>query len=573
MSDVLTSVLLVEGDRGEARLIQEALAGKWGGRFLLERVSSLADALDLLQNKVADVILLDLVLPDCQGISVFDQVLLVAPDALILVLCASTDEETALQAVERGAQDYFTKNHIDAHWLPRALRYAIERRNAQNALEESEVRFRAMSDASPLGIFVSDAEGSCVYTNAAYHVISGLAFEQTLGTNWNMAIHPEDRQRVLSEWSKAARSGSPFKAEVRFLRKDGTIVWTRLNSAAMGEGRRFRGHVQIVEDITARKSSESILQGAEEALFAEKERAQVTLNSIGDAVLSTNLLCQVTYLNPVAEVMTGWSEPDALGRSLTDVLRIVDSKTRQNIENPAQHALAEDKTVGLSKDCVLIRRDGTESAIEDSAAPIHNRDGKVVGAVIVFHDVTAARAMALKMAGLAQHDFLTGLPNRMLLMERLTQAIALAQRHHKQTALLFLDLDRFKEVNDSLGHTVGDKLLQSVAARLSTCVRATDTVCRQGGDEFVILLAEIEVTRDAVQVAEKLLAAFASPHVVDGHKLSLTLSIGISIYPDDGKDADTLMEKADTAMYQAKDCGRNNYQFFDASMKPKSEKS
>ncbi|NTV95610.1 MAG: EAL domain-containing protein [Thiobacillus sp.] len=436
----------------------------------------------------------------------------------------------------------------------------------REALRDSEARFRAISDVSPLGIFVSDAAGSCIYTNPAYHKISGLDFDQALGTNWSTAIHPEDRQRVLAGWRRAAQGIEPFKAEFRFLREDGSVVWTRINSATMLDGMRSRGHVQTVEDITERKSTEQVLRMAEEALFEEKERAQVTLNSIGDAVLATDLQGNVTYMNLVAEAMTGWSCPDALGRPLAEVFRIVDGKTLAAAANPALRAIAEDSTVGLSADCVLFHRDGSESAIEDSAAPIHNRDGQVTGAVIVFHDVSQSRAMAERMAHLAQHDFLTDLPNRALLTERLSQAIGQARRHRKQIALLFLDLDNFKDINDSLGHGVGDHLLHAVAARLVASARATDTVCRQGGDEFVILLAEIEQPEDAALVAEKLLAAFAVPHQVDGHELHVTLSIGISVYPGDGDNADILMQNADTALYQAKASGRNNFQFFRAEM-------
>ncbi len=212
----------------------------------------------------------------------------------------------------------------------------------------------------------------------------------------------------------------------------------------MRDGMEPHGHMQTVEDITARKSTEFVLRAAEEALFEEKERAQVTLNSIGDAVLTTDLLGNVTYLNLVAEAMTGWSREDALGRPLSEVFRIIDGTTRQAAASPALRAIEENRTVGLAADCVLVRRDGFEFAIEDSAAPIHNRDGRVAGAVLVFHDVSQSRAMTLKLSHLAQHDFLTGLPNRALLTERLSQAIGLANRHRKQVALLFLDLDYFK---------------------------------------------------------------------------------------------------------------------------------
>ena len=166
----------------------------------------------------------------------------------------------------------------------------------------------------------------------------------------------------------------------------------------------------------------------------------------------------------------------------------------------------------------------------------------------------------------AQHDFLTGLPNRMLLNDRISQAIALAPRHKKKVAVLFLDLDGFKHINDSLGHPIGDKLLQSVAKRLVDCVRGADTVSRQGGDEFVVLLSEVEHSEDAAITARRMLQAVAEPHSIDQHDLHVTTSIGVSVYPDDGLDAETLIKNADTAMYQAKENGRQSYQFFKPAM-------
>jgi diguanylate cyclase (GGDEF)-like protein/PAS domain S-box-containing protein len=303
-----------------------------------------------------------------------------------------------------------------------------------------------------------------------------------------------------------------------------------------------------------------------EALFNEKERAQVTLNSIGDAVMSTDVRGTVTYLNAVAERLTGWSREDAAGRPVAEVLLIIDAKTRAIVENPMARAIRQNETVGLTSNCVLVRRDAVESAIEDSAAPIHDRRGQVTGAVMVFHDVTGARAMSLRMSYLAQHDSLTDLPNRLLFNDRLTQAISLANRHRKKLAVLFLDLDRFKHVNDSLGHTMGDRLLQSVALRLLSCVRSSDTVSRQGGDEFVILLSEVTEGGDATTIAEKILHVLREPHRLDEHDLHLTGSIGIVAYPDDGKDADTLLKNADFAMYQVKSSGRDGYQFFKPDM-------
>ena len=305
---------------------------------------------------------------------------------------------------------------------------------------------------------------------------------------------------------------------------------------------------------------------ARHELFLEKERAEVTLNSIGDAVLSTDIKGCVTYLNVVAEQMTGWSRRDAIGHPLMEVFRIIDSVTREPSPNPLALAIQLDRSVGLSANCILIRRDGHESSIEDSAAPIHDRDGLLTGAVIVFHDVSMARSMVLEMSHLAQHDVLTHLPNRLVLKDRLARAILLARRTHGHLALLFLDVDHFKRINDSLGHALGDALLQSVAERLTACVRESDTVSRQGGDEFVILLPELTDPADAAVKAAHILTELKKVHRVGGHELDVTVSVGISTYPDCGDDADDLLKHADTAMYHAKEHGRDNYQFFRRDM-------
>jgi diguanylate cyclase (GGDEF)-like protein/PAS domain S-box-containing protein len=304
----------------------------------------------------------------------------------------------------------------------------------------------------------------------------------------------------------------------------------------------------------------------DEALFLEQERLQVTLNSIGDAVASTDIAGNITFLNAVAKELTGWAWPDANGRPMADVFRIVDGETRLPISSPLERALREDVTVHLPVNSLLVNRDGHEIPVEEAVSPIHDRDHQAIGTVIVLRDVSAARVMALQITHSAEHDYLTGLPNRMLLNDRIHQAITLAPRHTKQIAILFLDLDGFKHINDSLGHPIGDKLLQSIAGRLVNCVRASDTVSRQGGDEFVVLLSEAEQWEDAAIVARRMLAAVAEPHMIDQQVLHVTTSIGVSVFPDDGSDAETLIKNADTAMYQAKENGRRSFQFFEPQM-------
>jgi len=317
--------------------------------------------------------------------------------------------------------------------------------------------------------------------------------------------------------------------------------------------------VRAVRNMAERKT-------VEEMLFTEKERAQVTLDSIGDAVLSTDLQGKVIYLNVVAEKITGWTREEAVGKDIDEVFVIVDGGTREPCANPLKTAITKNRTVGLTPNCILIRRDGAEFAIEDSAAPIHDQRGLATGAVIVFHDVSVARALGAEMSHLAQHDILTNLPNRTLLQDRVTQAIATASRNDSRIAVLFLDLDGFKHINDSLGHAIGDRLLQSVAKRLLAAVRTSDTVSRVGGDEFVILLSEVTHAGDAGVKAGKILSALSAPFEIDQNTLRVTASIGVTTYPEDGQSAELLMRNADLAMYQAKEKGRSNCQFFEKGM-------
>jgi diguanylate cyclase (GGDEF)-like protein/PAS domain S-box-containing protein len=304
----------------------------------------------------------------------------------------------------------------------------------------------------------------------------------------------------------------------------------------------------------------------EDALFEEKVRAQVILDSLGDAVISADAQGRITFLNLVAERLTGWTESEARGRRLDKVFHIVDAITREIIPNPREKAAAHNRIEYLPGNCILLRRDGHEIFIEDSAAPIHNRAGGISGSVIVFRDVSAARKLAAETKHAAQHDFLTGLPNRLLLDDRLSQAMALADRRGTNVAVLFIDLDGFKHINDSLGHLVGDKLLQSVAQRLSEQIASPDTVCRQGGDEFMMMLQDLQTHEAAGITAKRIIQTVSQFHSICGHELYITASIGISLYPEDGLDAETLMKNADTAMYQAKDFGRQCFKFFKPAM-------
>jgi len=317
--------------------------------------------------------------------------------------------------------------------------------------------------------------------------------------------------------------------------------------------------VRLMSNVVARKTME-------ESLFLEKIRTEITLDSISDSVITTDVHGNVDYLNQAAEKMTGWSKEDAQGRPIREVMVVIDSDTHQPDTNPGEQVLRTGVSVTLKSGVILLHRDGGETAIEEYAVPVHDSAEKLCGAVVVFHDMSASKEMTEKMAHLAQHDFLTDLPNRVLLQDRISQAIELAARRGTTLAVLFLDLDNFKPINDSLGHDIGDKLLCAVAKRLSACVRSSDTVSRSGGDEFIILVQGEDRTDNTATVARKIRSAFANPFRINGHELHVTASIGISLYPNDAREAETLIKKADIAMYEAKCRDGNNYQFYNLGM-------
>ena len=440
------------------------------------------------------------------------------------------------------------------------------RRQAEKRLHTADERLKITIDSvQDYAILSVDEDGRIDSWNGGAARL--FIFDQTeiLGKDMSILFRVEDHERgVLANRRLEAIETGRSESSTWFVRKDGSrFLGNDVLTTIRDEKGHINGFSEIIRDVTDRKA-------LEEALFAEKERAQVTLNSIGDAVVSSDLSGNVTYLNLVAERLTGWSSAEAVGRPLAEVFNIIDGATRETAHNPMKLAVQPATPVAEPANCILVRRDGFESPIEDSAAPIHDPSGQVTGAVIVFRDVSVARAMSLQLAHLAQYDSLTDLPNRTLLNDRLTHAIALARRHGTSLAVLFLDLDRFKHINDSLGHAMGDTLLQSVTHRLVGCVRKSDTVSRQGGDEFVVLLPQVENGEDAAVTAEKMIAALAAPHRVADHDLHVTASIGISIYPGDGHTAETLISAADAALYHAKENGRSNYQFFKIEMNARS---
>ena len=298
-------------------------------------------------------------------------------------------------------------------------------------------------------------------------------------------------------------------------------------------------------------------QRLETALFAEKELAQVTLQSIGDAVITTDAQGNIRYFNPVAERITGWKAEEAEGMPLSTVFLIVNEVTREPADNPINKALLEAQIVGLANHTILIARDGTEYGIEDSAAPIRDRQGEIIGAVIVFHDVTESRYLTRQLSWEASHDALTGLINRRRFEQHLVEAIASVQKSNQQHALCYLDLDQFKVVNDTAGHVAGDELLRQITALLQKGVRANDMLARLGGDEFGLLLTQCPLSQ-AAKIAESLKDLVHQFRFIWNSKTFIIgVSIGVVAIDQTGQDLMEVLGSADAACYAAKAKGRN----------------
>ncbi|MEX2279639.1 MAG: EAL domain-containing protein [Acidimicrobiia bacterium] len=430
---------------------------------------------------------------------------------------------------------------------------------------QSEARYRGLLEAAPDAMVVVDEAGLIVLLNAQAENQFGYHRDELLGQPVTNVIPQGFAERLVADDLRSAEEALAQQIgtgiELTALRKDGTEfpIEIMLSPLASPDGILVTA---AVRDITLRKA-------ADEHVAQSEARYRGLLEAAPDAMVVVDEAGLIVLLNAQAENQFGYHRDELLGQPVTNVIpqgfaeRLVADDLRS-----AEEALAQQ--IGTGIELTALRKDGTEFPIEIMLSPLASPDGILVTAAV--RDITVRRAadehaaeMALEMTHSFEHDFLTGLPNRILLNDRISQAIALARRRGKQVAVLFLDLDGFKHINDSLGHPVGDMLLQLIAERLLGCVRLSDTVSRQGGDEFVVLLSDTDDGEAAV-VANRMLIAVAETHSVESHDLHVSTSIGISVYPDDGEDAETLIKNADTAMYQAKANGRQRYQFFKQAM-------
>lgn len=423
---------------------------------------------------------------------------------------------------------------------------------ARQDLANSEARYRILFEQAAVGIVQLSLDGRILRANPKLCAMLGYDSDALVGRSFRDITHPadlaldEEALRLLLDGEIAS-----YAREKRYVRQDGAPLWVRVESSIAREGLLCEPYrISVVVDISERRL-------AEEALFQEKERAEVTLHCIGDAVIATDTNAAVTYLNPVAERLTGWSLEEAKGQPLPLVFRIIDEENRKPVADPVQRCLRESRVTGLPEHTVLVSRFGEEHAIDDSAAPIHDRSGGVLGAVLVFHDVSETRQLSRQLQHDAAHDALTGLVNRREFERRLERAVASAKRHGLEHALCYFDLDQFKLVNDTAGHAAGDALLKQVKSLLAGKFRDRDTLARLGGDEFALLLDNCRLD-EACRIAGIIVATFRSWRFPwKNRTFHVGASAGVAAIDRGCESAAQALSQADVACYTAKETGRN----------------
>mgnify|MGYP000968168435 CR=1 FL=1 len=414
-------------------------------------------------------------------------------------------------------------------------------------------RLQLATEVNSIGIWeYTTANGQLDWSDSMFSIFD-LAKEDFGGTldDWRRSVHPDDLARSETELAGAISGARPFDFDFRAVLPDGGV--RHVNSRGMvfcdaqGQATRVLG---TNYDISDRKRLELTLAN-------EHELLRVTLQSIGDAVITTDHCGTVNWLNPVAERMTGWLNDDAVGKPLAQVFHVVHEESRQVVESPVERCLAEVETVGLANRTVLVSRNGVEYGIEDSASPIRDSNGTVLGAVLVFHDVSEQRRLSGEMSFRVSHDALTGLTNRSEFEMRLERLLTKSREDHSDNALMFIDLDQFKLVNDACGHAMGDQLLCQVSKLLRNTVRARDTLARLGGDEFGVILehCSAEQARNVAQQICDKMEEFRFNH--DGRRFRIGTSIGLVPVDRRWTSLAAVMQAADTSCYAAKEAGRN----------------
>jgi diguanylate cyclase (GGDEF)-like protein/PAS domain S-box-containing protein len=423
-------------------------------------------------------------------------------------------------------------------------------KHAEQALQENEKKYRLLVENQTDMVVKMDWEGRFQFVSPSYCQTFGKTETELIGTTFFPLVHEDDQAAATQAMEALRQPPHECHLEQRARTAKGWRWLAWADKAVLDEAGHPVSIVGVGRDISTQKA-------LEEALYKEREKALVTLHSIGDAVITTNDRGIIEFINPVAETLTAWPAQAAEGRPLAEIFRIINEETRKPVEDPVKRCLSDGKIVGLANHTILVNRLGNEFAIEDSAAPIITGKGEILGVVLVFKDVSEARKLSQQLSYQAAHDALTGLINRAELEHRLQRVLETAQAQSTQNAFCYLDLDQFKLVNDTCGHVAGDELLRQLGQLLAKHIRKRDTLARLGGDEFGLLMEHCSL-EEAQDVAEKLINVLGdSCFPWEEHSFSIGVSIGLVSVDRQSNSMGDILSAADSACYMAKEQGRN----------------
>ena len=461
-------------------------------------------------------------------------------------------------ANEQPVDGWDANLHLLMKLFGSSLAVGLERVRDKEILAELQERNSLVAMTANDGIWDFDGQTKRINLSRRWKTMLGYdPDEEDVKLDWYNLVHPDDIARVQTRMREHLEGKAPFFESVHRMRHQGGD-WRWMKSRAkcvLDKNGRLIRLLGVEVDITERKLYE-------DALFREKESAQITLQSIGDGVITTDAKCNVEYVNPVAEELTGWKVDDASGRPIDEIFRGFHEETCEPLENPLAVAIRRDRAIKSVRPTLLIRRDGNELYIESTASPIRDGKGIVSGGVLIFHDVSESRDLNRRLSYHASHDILTGLVNRAEFENRVERALKSARARETSYALLYLDLDQFKIVNDSCGHSAGDALLGPLGTLLKSKIRWRDTLARLGGDEFGVLLESCSL-EEAMNTAETLRMAIGEYKFVwEERTFRLGVSIGVVPITADNEDVAALLTAADSACAAAKEAGRNRIHSF-----------
>lgn len=511
------------------------------------------DALIKAEAYQPSIILLDIEMPQMDGFEICSRLKNNPKTCQISIIFITAHQESTFEykSLESGGIDFISKP-IDMILCRLRVKNHLLLKQQEKALIEAKQDVQALLQQIPVHVTYWNSDLYLQYCNDDDGKWFNLPIDKAISRHAS-ALLPDNIYQEIVHRIASAETEDDFEVALENSQND--IQYIQANMTKRGGQDQLNGMLLTLTDISS-------IRQAKKQLGIENSRLKIMLNSIGDAVIATDNEAKITFMNPIAERLTGWVMRDAIGLHIDEVMDICDATTQYRGQNPISIALKEQRTVAMALNCQLNSQDGTTYQIEDSAAPIKDDEGNITGAIIVFHDISETVAMAIKMSHLANHDQLTDLPNRILLHDRVTHACTVAQANQQQVALLLIDIDHFKYLNDSLGHSYGDLIIKQVAKRLQLLVAPNTTLARIGGDEFVLLLPAIDSTGQVDSIAEDIVTRINTPFRIQGKEYPLSVSIGISLYPTDAIRAEELITHADAAMYRAKDLGRNRFCYF-----------